>query len=111
MRGDYCKYLLRTDAQLEMFKIRYASYIADESSAYLSWLSAFPLMVWTRYLDGVPEKNIPVVIGMLCVLYRSGQVCLSFHDSMLMIRREPADEGEWDAWVDSARRLVVPRKK
>lgn len=96
--NDYRIYLLRTESQLEDFRRRYASYIASEEAAYLKWIRSWPLMEWVDYLYGVPKSNIPVLIGMICHLYCSGKVNVSFHDSMLKVRRDPESEEEWRGW-------------
>lgn len=99
---DYRIYLLRTESQREDFRRRYASYIASEEAAYLKWVQSWPLMEWVDYLYGVPKANIPVLIGMICHLHCSGQVNITFHDSMLKACRNPMSEEEF--WSACAKR-------
>lgn len=103
--NKYEKYLLRTESQLDEFRYRYATFIAQEQNKYIAWINSLPLMVWVNYLQGVPEVNIPVLIGMICHLYCAGLVNISFHESMHMIRHEPLGEEEWQAWCDSCMTL------
>ncbi|MCX4334723.1 MAG: hypothetical protein OSJ55_07570 [Bacteroidales bacterium] len=105
----YEKHLLRTEMQLDEFRLRYATFIAEEQDRYVTWIDSLPLMVWVNYLQGVPEVNIPVLIGMICHLYCAGLVNISFHESMRMICREPDDVAEWKAWCDSGMTLKASK--
>lgn len=94
--NDYSTYLLRTDGQRREFLRHFGRYMAKEAGSYISWIESFPLMKWTRYLAGVPEKNIPVLIGVLCILYCERKINISFDNTAQMIRREPKDLDEWE---------------
>lgn len=108
---DYKEYLLRTESQLSQFRNKYATFINNEQSKYVSWINRLPLLTWVNYLQGIPETNIPIMIGMLCHIYCAGLVNISFHKSMLMIRREPIDEDEWLAWCQSEATTKHKNKK
>lgn len=107
--SKYEKYLLRTERQLDEFRYRYATFIAEEQNKYIAWIDSLPLMVWVNYLQGVPDNNIPVLIGMICHLHCAGLVNISFHDSMHLLRRIPFDEEEWQAWCDSGMTLQISK--
>lgn len=89
---DYSAYLLYTPRQIFAFRIRYAKYIAEQSDAYSLWINRFPTREWMDYLAGVPEQNIPVVIGVICILYIDGRINIDFNDSATRIRRNFTDE-------------------
>ena len=89
---DYSAYLLYTSRQIFAFRIRYAKYIAEQSDAYSLWINSFPAREWMDYLAGVPEQNIPVVIGVICILYIDGRINIDFNDSATRIRRNFTDE-------------------
>lgn len=109
---DHRIYFLRTKAQIEDFRRRYARFIAAEGENYVRWVQGFPLCEWVDYLKGVPEKNIPVLVGMLCHLYLSGRIYITFHDTQPLVCRDPSSEKEWNAWVASqATPLKIPGKR
>lgn len=104
------KFLLRTESQRLGFRVRYARYISDQSDAYVSWISRMPAREWIDYLSGVPEVNIPVVIGILCILYVDGRIDINFNNSATRIRRNWTDE-EREAFWDSPQTLRPKRKR
>ena len=98
---DWSGYLLRTPDRVAEFRERYASYIARSAPEYVQWIGGFPLCQWTDYLRGVPEGNIPVLIGCICVLYIERKINITFNDTATLICRDPADLAEWDTWCRS----------
>lgn len=98
---DWSRCLLRTPDQVAEFRERYASYIARSGQEYVRWIGGFPLCQWTDYLRGVPEGNIPVLIGCICILYIDRKVNVSFNETATLICRDPADLAEWEAWCRS----------
>ena len=98
---DLKTFLLRTDAQAEEFRTRYQAFISRHYDEYASWIGSLPLCVRTPYLSGVPDKAVPAVIGIICLLYIDGRVNIQFSDDMATVSRQPASLEEWEAWCDS----------
>lgn len=108
---DHCKYLLRSRAALDDFRRRYATFIFSEGERYAEWVDGFPLMVWVDYLRGVPQGNIPVLVGLLCHLYCIGRINVSFHDSRPLVCREPSSLEEWEDWCSKLKPIKIPKKR
>lgn len=98
---DLKTFLLRTDAQAEEFRTRYQAFISRHYDEYASWIGSLPLCIRTPYLSGVPDKAVPAVIGIICLLYIDGLVNIQFSDDMATVSRQPASLEEWEAWCDS----------
>lgn len=51
------------------------------------------------FLNGVPEKNIPVVIGMICLIHIDGHVAINFNETATKVRRWWTPEEEKEFWT------------
>ena len=89
---DYSSYLLRTQPQIRAFRARYGGYISGQAGAYVSWILRMPLREWMDYLMGVPQANIPVVIGTICILYIDRRIDIDFNATATRIRRNWSEE-------------------
>lgn len=98
-RSDRERYLLRTPSQIRSFRLRYARLLEARSSVFLNWVRSLPLMEWSPLLirQGYEEQTI----GILCILYIDGQICISFSEDMQFIRNEPLDEDEYRQWTET----------
>ena len=47
---------------------------------------------WTDFLNGVPEQNIPVVIGVICILFIDKRINIQFNETATRIRRNYTEE-------------------
>lgn len=108
---DYTSYLLRGDDRIAAFRQQYATFLRTQSQKYIDWVRSFPVMKRIDYLQSVPERNIPAVIGMLCILLIDGHIHITFHDGARTIHRDPGSIEEWEAWCDSLRPPRRTRKK
>ena len=98
-RSDRERYLLRTLSQIRSFRLRYARLLEARSSVFLNWVRSLPLMEWSPLLirQGYEEQTI----GILCILYIDGQICISFSEDMQFIRNEPLDDEEYRKWSET----------
>ena len=98
-RSDRERYLLRTPSQIRSFRLRYARLLEARSSVFLNWVRSLPLMEWSPLLirQGYEEQTI----GILCILYIDGQICISFSEDMQFIRNEPLDDEEYRKWSET----------
>ena len=95
---DNRKYLLRTKEQVLDFRARYVRYISDQADAYICWINRMPAREWIDYLAGVPEANIPAVIGILCILYIDRLIDIDFNETATRIRRNRTDAEDQEFW-------------
>ena len=86
---DPGEYILRTRAQAERFRERYASIVRARLQVYVKWIRSLPLLTWVPYLSQVEEKDQEVVIGLICLCYLDGFVNITFSRDFRMIRRDP----------------------
>ena len=98
---DYTPYLLYTDEQIQDFRRRYATFIGQKEQTYADWINALPVMEKIDYLESVPERNRPAVIGMLCHLQDIGKITVTFHPQARLLHRNPYSIEEWETWCDS----------
>lgn len=98
-RNDRGRYLLRTPSQIRSFRLRYARMIEERSSVFLNWVRSLPLMEWSPLL--IRQGYEEYTIGILCILYIDGQICISFSEDMQFIRNEPLDEDEYRQWTET----------
>lgn len=98
-RNERERYLLRTPSQIRSFRLRYARLIEARSSVFLNWVQSLPMMEWSPLLirQGYEEQTI----GILCILYIDGQICISFSEDMQFIRNEPLDDDEYRKWTET----------
>ena len=98
-RSDRERYLLRTPSQIRSFRLRYARMIEERSSVFQDWVRSLPLMEWSPLLirQGYEEQTI----GILCILYIDGQICISFSEDIQFIRNEPLDDEEYRKWSET----------
>ena len=98
---DYTPYLLYTDEQIQYFRRRYVTFISQKGTSVADWINSLPVMERVDYLKSVPERNIPAVIGLLCILIIDGQISITFIEEARRIYRNPGSIEEWKAWCDS----------
>lgn len=92
------RYLLRTDLEIQEFRKRHERLLRDYSDAYVRWINSLPLMEWTRL--ALPKGQEEAVIGLICCLYDEGSVNITFSHTCTSIRRDPANEDEYQQWLD-----------
>ena len=102
MMSDYRQYLLRTDAEVAAFMARYAGFIEKHADAYVSWIDSLPFCEKVPYLVDVPERAVPAVIGLICLLHDTRQVNIQFSEDMMKVSRQPRDFEEWKEWVETS---------
>lgn len=98
---DYSSYLLYTDAALEEFRLKYAVDLEQNLQIYAEWIRGLKLMEWTPFVrHGASSREIAYIVGILCILHeeRPRRCHFSFNQGAYMIRRDPADEEEWEQW-------------
>lgn len=98
---DFSPYLLYTDAEIEAFKKKYAAELESNLQIYSGFIEACRLMEWVPFTrSGATPKEIAFIVGILCVLHeeRPRRCHFSFNQGAYMIRRDPADEEEWEQW-------------
>ena len=83
------QHILRTSAQAERFRERYASIVRARLQVYVKWIRSLPLLTWVPYLSQVEEKDQEAVIGLICLCYLDGIVNITFSRDFRMIRRDP----------------------
>lgn len=101
---DYSSYLLYTDVAIEAFKKRYAKGLEKNLQAYSDWINSFNLMEKRHFTRAeASEKQIAFIIGILCVLHeeRPRRCHFSFNQGAYMIRRDPANEEEYQQWLNA----------
>ena len=92
------RYLLNTDREIQEFRMRHARLLRDYSSQYAAWIRSLPLMEWTPLR--LPKGQEGAVIGLICCLYDEGSVNITFSNTCTSIRRDPANEDEYQQWLD-----------
>ena len=98
-RSDRERYLLRTPSQVLIFRERYARTIDSRAEAFRAWVRSLPMMEWYPLL--IRPGNEELAIGIICILYIDGQICISFSEDMQFIRNEPLDEDEYRQWTET----------
>lgn len=97
-RSDRERYLLRTPSQIRSFRLRYARMIDSRAEAFRVWVRSLPMMKWCPLL--IRPGNEELAIGIICILYIDGQICISFSEDMQFIRNEPLDDDEYRKWTE-----------
>lgn len=64
---DHKEYLLRTHEDIITFKIRMGKTLAPAMASVRKYIASIPPNAWIDYLRGVPQKNIPKIIGCICI--------------------------------------------
>lgn len=93
------RYLLKTDREIQEFRMRHARLLRDYSSQYAAWIHSLPFMEWTPLR--LPKGQEAAVIGLICCLYDEGTVNIAFSRSCTSIQRVPANEEEYQQWLDT----------
>lgn len=101
---DCTKYLLRTGRQISAFRAMYSGYISAQSDAYVSWIYSWPPLVWVDFLAGIPDRNVPVVIGTICILYVDRRIDIDFNDAATRLRRWWTPDEEREFWKQKRKR-------
>lgn len=92
------RYLLNTEREIQEFRMRHARLLRDYSSQYAAWIRSLPLMEWTPLR--LPKGQEGAVIGLICCLYDEGSANITFSNTCTSIRRDPANEDEYQQWLD-----------
>ena len=106
---DRSRFLLRTPAQVRDYLEIRDGFYRRNALEWMAWIAKLDFGVWVP-LDLEPGWE-EAVIGMLCVLYRDRQINITFNRTATAIRRDPADEDEYKAWIDRTAFKLPPRKK
>lgn len=107
-RSDRERYLLRTPSQIRSFRLRYARMIDSRAEAFRVWVRSLPMMKWCPLL--IRPGNEELAIGIICILYIDGQICISFSEDMQFIRNEPLDDDEYRQWSETFFKRYETRK-
>lgn len=94
---DIKQYLLSSPRQKADFLAKYPGVMERCQEPYLRWLRKLPLMEWSPLVLRPGEEE--VAVGIICLLYQSGYVNITFHGSLSQIRREPQSEQEFLDWA------------
>lgn len=93
------RHLLHTDREIQEFRRRHERLLRDFSGPYIEWIRSLPLMEWTPLR--LPKGQEGAVIGLLCCLYDEGSVNITFRNTCTSIRRDPANDEEYQEWIDT----------
>ncbi len=99
MAANYKNLLLYTDRQITEFRARYGGYISSQKEAFARWIGSWPAREWIDYLAGVPEQNIPIIIGTICILIVDKTIDAEFNETATRLRRcwtEEEREAYWN---------------
>lgn len=86
---DYNSYLLRSPEQFKEFRNRYGKILPMAMENIRTHLGELPNDAWIDYLKGVPQKNIPLIIGCICLYideYDCSKESIDFNENATMIR-------------------------
>lgn len=108
---DYTPCLLYTDEQIQNFRRRYATFIGQKEQTYAGWINALPVFEPIDYLESVPERNRPAVIGMLCHLHLIGKINITFIDRACRLYRNARSAEELEAWFETQMPKRIIMKK
>lgn len=108
-RNDRERYLLRTPSQVLTFRERYTRTIDSRAEAFRAWVRSLPMMEWYPLL--IRPGNEELSIGIICILYIDGQICISFSEDMQFIRNEPIDDEEYRQWTETFFKRLDYRRK
>ena len=90
-------FLLRTRQQIDRFLYKFGSRIPENRESFITWINKLPLMEWQPLL--IQPGTEEATIGMLCYLYISGDINITFSEDMEFIRRSPSSEEEFWEWA------------
>lgn len=77
MKIDPKAYLLYNKAQRAAFEAKMGNNLVHLIKSIDKYISNMPEGIWCNYLRGVPEKNIPIIIGCLCIWMEDNPVTVS----------------------------------
>lgn len=86
---DYTEYLLRTEEDIKNFQRQMGKQLPVFMDSIKKWLHTLPNGIWIEYLKGVPQKNIKVIIGCICLYmqeYDFVKEVIDFNSNATMIR-------------------------
>lgn len=86
---DYSEYLLHSPEDFARFRSRMGSLLEPTMASVRTFLKEKPNDAWIDYLKGVPKKNIPVIIGCICLYiqeYDFVKENIDFNKTATMIR-------------------------
>lgn len=90
-------YLLRTQRQIDAFRERHADLIRDKGPALAEWFNRLPLYEWKR-LQCRPGQE-EATIGLLCHLYLTGEINITFSRDGEYIQRGARSLEEYQDWA------------
>lgn len=64
---NYSCHLLRSSEEMELFRERVRKILPQVMSNIKDYIASLPNDAWINYLKGVPQKNIPLIIGCICI--------------------------------------------
>ena len=86
---DYSCHLLRSSEEMELFRHRVGKVLEQAMSNIKDYIASLPNDAWINYLKGVPQKNIPLIIGCICLSideYDCSKESIDFNKNATMIR-------------------------
>lgn len=100
--NGYRHFMLWTDFNIYCFSYVYKEKIEVMKPKYIKWIRSLKLMEWAPIIrPDASFSDIAFAVGILCVIHEEGEVRFSFNESATHIRRDPADEEEWEQWCSS----------
>lgn len=89
--------MLRTRRQIDAFRERHADLIREKGPVLAEWFNRLPLYEWTR-LQCRPGQE-EATIGLLCHLYLTGEINITFSRDGEYIQRGVLKDDEYQDWV------------
>lgn len=87
---NYTDYLLRTDTDRRVFEARMGNKLEAAMKSIIRYIDSLHPGRWHSYLSGVPERNIPAIIGCICIYiqdYSTFENYVEFNNTAAMIRK------------------------
>lgn len=95
--NDRVRYLLRTQAQIGAFRLRFGEAVKRNAKAYTDWINSLEYFEWTPVVCRPEHEEF--VTGLICLLYIDGEVNISFDNTATKVQNEPRTEEEMLAWM------------
>lgn len=99
--NEYRSLMLWTDFNIYCFSCVHKEKIEVMKPKYIKWVRSLKLMQWAPITR--PDANfsdIAFAVGILCVIHEEGEVKFTFNENATHIRRDPADEKEYQQWLN-----------
>lgn len=87
---DFTEYLLRTAEDRRTFEAKMGNKLEAAMKSIARYIDSLRPGAWISYLSGVPERNIPAVIGCICIYiqdYSTFENYVEFNNTAAMIRK------------------------